>query len=248
MHMKSTIDIDHFAGGEGQQVLANGDDGFADVFGQAPAADGGKALIENQVVVFVFDHGGEVGGDDAGADFVDVDAIFGQSIRPQRCHHAHARLADAVFGAGGGAGISADRADVDDFGSNDHALFDQADHVVGDTLGEEKRPLQIDRHDFVITGNAGVEDVGADTRGDAGIVDQHVDAAEFRQRGIDQHVEAVEIAGVGLHDQGVATCFDYIGTGLLGGGAVAVVVDDDTPALLRPGPGQCPGQSPGCCR
>ena len=80
--MKSTIHVDHLARGKRQQVGGDGRDGLADVLGQAPAADRASALVEDQAVVFVLDHGGQVGGDDAGADFVDIDAELGQAVGP----------------------------------------------------------------------------------------------------------------------------------------------------------------------
>ena len=40
----SAVDVEYFAGGEGEVAAGDGGDGFADVVGLTPAFDGGKAI------------------------------------------------------------------------------------------------------------------------------------------------------------------------------------------------------------
>ena len=62
------------------------------------------------------DAAGHIGGDDAGAHLIDVDAIFGQPVGKKLRHHAHSGFGDAVFATIDAAGIGAERPDIDDSG------------------------------------------------------------------------------------------------------------------------------------
>ena len=63
--MESAIHVNHFARAEGEQVLGDGDDGFADVFGSAPTLNGSQAAVNQFVILFL--HGfGHVCGDESG--------------------------------------------------------------------------------------------------------------------------------------------------------------------------------------
>src|SRR3954462_4073383 len=71
-HVETAIDVDDFAGAEGEFVGGYRGDGGGDILGLAPAVQGREVLLENQLVVFGFDGAGHVGFDDAGADFKDI--------------------------------------------------------------------------------------------------------------------------------------------------------------------------------
>ena len=49
--MKAAVHVDDLAGAEGQEVLGNGGDGFADILGRAPALDRGQALVDQLVIL-----------------------------------------------------------------------------------------------------------------------------------------------------------------------------------------------------
>src|SRR5947208_3522765 len=60
-HVEAAVDVQDFAGGEGEEVFGEGDDGFGDVIGLAPAFEGGEVFVEDEVVVLGFDGAGHVG-------------------------------------------------------------------------------------------------------------------------------------------------------------------------------------------
>lgn len=96
--MESAVDVDDFAGAEGERARGDGDDGFGDVFGCAPACDGREAFGDERVVFF-FDAGGHIGGDDARADFENIDAVFSEARRKEFGHHGEAGFGNAVVAA-----------------------------------------------------------------------------------------------------------------------------------------------------
>ena len=74
---------------------------------------GGEAFGDEAAVAIQHD-GGHVGLDDAWAQLVDEDVVFGEAVGEDFGHHAHAGLGDAVFGAAGAGDDGAHGADVDD--------------------------------------------------------------------------------------------------------------------------------------
>lgn len=96
--------------------------------------------------------------------------------------------------------------------------------MVGDELGEEVGALEVDAEDFVEDVLGGFGDICADARGDAGVVDEGVDAAE----GGEGFLIELVAAGIGTDVSGdgdealVGGGCDLLaeGDGFLGGGAV----------------------------
>ncbi len=96
--------------------------------------------------------------------------------------------------------------------------------MFGDELGEEVGALEVDAEDFVEDVLGGFGDVCADARGDAGVVDEGVDAAE----GGEGFLIELVAAGIGSDVSGdgdealVRGGCDLLaeGDGFLGGGAV----------------------------
>ena len=169
--MLAAVYVDDFAGAEGEGAFGDGDAGEGHVLRQAEAADGGEAFGDEAAVAIQHD-GGHVGLDDAGAQLVDEDVVFGEAVGEDFGHHAHAGLGDAVFGAAGAGDDGAHGADVDD-----HAGAVAGEHVAREGLGEEEGAAQVDAHDLVVAGLGHFEDVDALARGHAGVVDEEVDAA-----------------------------------------------------------------------
>ena len=54
-----------------------------------------------------------------------------------------------------------------------------ANHPRGDALGQKIRPAKIGRDQLVEALFAGLEDIGANARRDAGVVDQNIQPAEL---------------------------------------------------------------------
>ncbi len=173
-------------------------DGAGDVAGLSPAAHRRDALGE-QCVVALLDPGGHVGGDHAGANLVDDDALGREPRGPQLGRHGHARLRQAVFATVQRHVCGRDRRHVDDrpagpFEGEGIGVAALGDHLPGHRLGEEVGAAQVDRHDPVVRLRAGVEDVVAHQWCDAGVVHEVVDASVGVQGRRD---EALVIAGVG---------------------------------------------------
>jgi hypothetical protein len=83
---KSPIHHDDLSGGVGEVAGGQGCDGFADIFGISPVRGDGES-VGDQFVVFFGDPRGHIGGSHAGADFVNRNAEFSQTCRPQAdCH------------------------------------------------------------------------------------------------------------------------------------------------------------------
>src|SRR4029078_4011099 len=161
------------------EELAAGEhgDGGCDVFGLAPAADGREAFGDELVVLFL-DGGGHVAGDDAGADFIDVDFVLGQAVGEEPGHHLHGGFGHAVVGAVGGDGVGGDGRDVDDRAARDFRGINEGDHLTGGGLGEEERAFEIGGANGVPALLGGFEQVFAADRGNAGVVDEAIEPAE----------------------------------------------------------------------
>ena len=62
----------------------------------------------DQRVVFVFHRARHVGGNDAGPDFIDIDAVLRQARGVKGGDHREGRFADAIIPAIGRGGVGAD--------------------------------------------------------------------------------------------------------------------------------------------
>lgn len=184
--MEAAVDVDHFASAEGKCACGNRNDGFADVFGLAPTRDGRKAFGDEGVVLFFYARG-HVGGDDAGANFENINAVFGEARGKEFGHHGKAGFGNAVVAAGNGRGVGADGGDGDDLGARVVWVgFGLVDHPAGSGLGEEVGTFRVDVDEAVEAFFFGFEDVGAFGGGDAGVVYQEVKAVEFFAHRLDE--------------------------------------------------------------
>jgi hypothetical protein len=96
--VETAVDVDDFAGAEGERVAGDGGHGASDILRSAPAADGGQA-VGDQGVVLGGDGLGHVRGDDPGPDFVDVDAMFRQAGGEERREHRERGFGEAIIAA-----------------------------------------------------------------------------------------------------------------------------------------------------
>lgn len=176
--MKAAIDVETFAGAEWEGAVGDREDGFRDVVRGAPAVDRGQAFGEHGVVFFLH-AAGHVGGDDARANFENVDAMFGQARGEELGHHGKAGFGNAIIAARNGSGIGADRGDRDDLAAGLVGIFGgEIDHPARHGLGEEVRPFDIDRNQTIEAFFLGLEQIDAFGGSHAGIVDEEVDATE----------------------------------------------------------------------
>jgi 1-hydroxy-2-methyl-2-(E)-butenyl 4-diphosphate synthase len=205
--MKPPVHIDHLARAERQRILRNGRHGPAHVLRRAPAGDGREA-VGDQLVVFLLHRPGHVRGDDAGADFIDVNAVLGQARGEQWREHGERGLRDAILPAVNRGGIGADGRDGDDLGFGEgsrdacSALFD---HPSRGELRQEVWALDIDIHEPVEAFLSGFENIGAFDGRHAGVVDEHVQPAKFLPREIDELLSIrarrdVRLANLGAED------------------------------------------------
>ncbi len=91
-----------------------------------------------------------------------------------------------------------------------------SDHGLGDLLGQEKRPAEVDIHDLVVGGLAHLQQVDALARGHARVVDQQIDPPKSGQRLIDHPLAVVVIAHIGLDDQPLAPRLSHQAQRLIG--------------------------------
>lgn len=222
--VEAAVDVDDVSGGEGEVAGEDGGDGAAEVVGGSPAALGDEA-VGDEVVVFFFDACGHVGGHDAGAEFDDGDSVRGEAVGPELGDHGESCFGDAVVAAVEGGDGGGEGGDEEEFVAVGEEGFSGVfEPVFGDELGEEVGALEVDAEDFVEDVLGGFGDVCADARGDAGVVDEGVDAAEGGEGFLIELVAAgigADISGYGDEALVRGGC-DLLaeGYGFLGGGAV----------------------------
>src|SRR4051794_16895249 len=96
--MKTAIDVNNLAGAKRQEVLDDSGNGLADIPRRAPTFDRSQPF-GNQAIVFFFHGGSHIGGDDSGANLINIDAIFGQTSGEERREHGKGGLGDAIIAA-----------------------------------------------------------------------------------------------------------------------------------------------------
>jgi len=177
--VKAAININHFAGAEGKEVLRDGSDCFGDVVRFAPTGNRCETVCD-EGIVFLFYASGHICGDDAGTNFVDVDAIGGEARGEEGGDHGKSGFGDAIIAAIDRSGVGADGADRNDFGAITWAmLFAGIQHVIGGGLREEERASEINGEQFIEAVRSGLKNIEPVTRGDARVIHEKVDPAEF---------------------------------------------------------------------
>src|SRR5688500_15638662 len=137
--VKAAININHFAGAERKEVLRDGGHCFGDVVRFAPTGNRCETVCD-EGIVFLFYASGHICGDDAGTNFVDVDAIGGEAGGEQGGDHGKTSFGDAIIAAIDRSGVGADGADRNDFGPISLAeLVARIEHVIRGGLREKKR-------------------------------------------------------------------------------------------------------------
>src|SRR5581483_5353240 len=143
-----------------------------------------------------------------GADRVDVDVVAPQLLRRHLGQRDDGALAGGVGGVGGARiAAAADRGHVDDAPAA-AVLFVLLDHFAGGALQAEEHALGVDPVDAVPIRLGQIHDVGI--AGDAGVVDEDVEAAEFGDGAGDHRVDRGDVAAIGGDRQG-AVAADRLG-------------------------------------
>ena len=158
--MHASVQNEGLTCGVAEGAVAECDYSLSNIVGLSPTAKGNKPPGDEIIILFL--HGsGHTRGDDAGADLIDGDALRGQAVGKELGDHGDPRLGDAVFPAGGGAGVGRAGGDVDN-----GAALSLPDHTVGHQLGQKQRTLGIDAHNVVVAFLGHLQNVAADLGGD----------------------------------------------------------------------------------
>src|SRR5215510_15850653 len=96
--METAVYVDHLASRVGEIAARDGRHRATYILRLSPSPDGPCALIDHPVVFFLHAFG-HVGGDYAGAQLVNVDAVFGQPRGVESRHHRQPRLRHAIVAA-----------------------------------------------------------------------------------------------------------------------------------------------------
>ena len=132
--------------------------------------------------------------------------------------------------------MRADRRDIHDFASPRVVRLPLFQHPAAGLLAEEKRPLEIDRHECIPVLLRGLKNICAPDGGDAGIVDQEVKAAKLHASKLDQPIAILRLANVrltNLSPNRVPCLPGQLDTALgraLGSRPVSGVIDHQVPA------------------
>ena len=217
--------------------------GSAQVLGLAPALGrglGNDELVERMTAAIGLDLAqgrGLRGGDVAGSDAVALDvvlAILGGDVLGQ---HLQTALGSGVGGDSLTAQLAHHGADVDDLAA---ALLD---HIGNDRLGNDEGGVQVNVDDLTELGSGHLDH--RDALDDAGVVDQHVDVADFLGDLLDHLIDGVLVGDIADIAVGVDAGF------LVGGQALVHqllldVVENDGGAAVRHGGGNGKADAIGC--
>src|SRR4051812_39692356 len=167
LHVLAAVDGVDLAGDEGRFRVGEELHDAGDLVGFAEAPDGdlGDDLVEG----FLGDGLDHLGGDVAGCDGVDGDALAGGLLGEAHGQAEQAGFGGGVVGLADVAGLADDRADVDD------AARSAVEHVLQDRPRQVERARQVDLDDPVPVFDGHLAD--GLVQGDAGVVDQDVEAA-----------------------------------------------------------------------
>src|SRR5262245_13605019 len=105
--METAVYVDHLARRIREIAARDGRHRATYILRLSPSPDGPGALLDHSVV-FLLHAFGHVGGDDAGAHLVNVDAVFGQPRSVESRHHRQPRLRNAVVAAIDRCGVRRD--------------------------------------------------------------------------------------------------------------------------------------------
>ena len=134
--------------------------------------------------------------DHAGRDRVDADLVLGQLEREPSGEHAERGLGGGVDGEVGARNVLVHGGDVDDRAAVAHSSRG--------SLCEQEARADVDREGEVEVGGGEVEER---FRGhDAGVLDEHVDAAELRDGLGDEALRPVGVGQVAVDPQAISPC------------------------------------------
>src|ERR1041385_961479 len=94
--MEAAVNVDHFASAEWEEALSDCRNSFADIFGRSPAFDGGEAPCDERII-FLLHAAGHICSDNAGANFVNINAMFSEAGGEQRRNHRESRFGHTII-------------------------------------------------------------------------------------------------------------------------------------------------------
>jgi hypothetical protein len=189
LDVHSAIDGDDLTGGVTDVSAEHHCHGLGDVFRISPARLKGETLGD-EFVVFILDHTGHLGHNDARTDLVDVDTEFSHTGREKTGEHCNAGFGNTIFAAVGADHSRRAASDVDD-----GSAFAFREVAAGE-LGEEEGSFEVDSGDEIKALFAHFQQVGAHFGGDAGVVDKGFKAAESCNDVIDQFLTVISFGDV----------------------------------------------------
>ena len=167
-HVHAAVDVEGVAGDVAGVFGGEEGDGVGDVEVGSGAAE--RDVLGHGGLLVVGEDGGHGRLDVSGGDCIDRDGAAGELPREGFGEADEAGFGGGVVGLAGLTGFADDRGDVDDAAP---AVFDHLGH---DGLGKEKGPGEVGGEDVVPVLALHAE--GEDVAGDAGVVDEDVNAAE----------------------------------------------------------------------
>ncbi len=118
--------------------------------------------------------GGHVGADDPRPDLEDGKIVRREPHGEELGGHGEASLAHAVLASVGRGHFGRDRCDEDDRGAERRVALAPGNHVARHRLGQEVRALQVRAYQLLEALFGRFEQIGADSRRAAGVVDEGV--------------------------------------------------------------------------
>lgn len=235
--VEAAVEVNDIARAERKVASADGSGSEADIFRLAPAVLRDETF-RNKFIIFFFDPSGHIGGHDSGAQFDDLDAMGGKAGGPELGGHGEAGFGDAVFATVDGSGVGGEGGDEEKFiATGKKGLTGVGEPVAGGELGEEVGAFEVHGQDLVKDFFFGFGDVGAFAGGDAGVVDEAVEASAAFEDALEE-VGAV-LGGGELGGNGEKLLVFGFGDGLasgdgcLRGWAVGGVVNGEIVAFRR---------------
>src|SRR5262249_16206847 len=152
------------------------------------------------------------------------DLVLGQAVGEEPRHHLHGGFGHAVVGSVGGDSVGGDGRDVDDRAARDFGGIDEGGHLAGGKLSEEAGAFQVCGENGVPAFFGCFEQIYPADGGDAGVVDEAIEAAKAVQRLVHEAQAVGGCGDVGLNgDCGTAGLFDFADH-LVGSLAIGMIV------------------------
>src|ERR1039457_677785 len=177
VYRQTAVNQQHCAGGIGQLATGQQGNSAPHILRRSPTLFKQESCLDQSIVLAA--HACcHVRVDNAGAYLIHTNAVRSKAHRPQPRSHRDARLRDAIVAAVHACDGGRDGTDVDDGAMKRGVARLLSDHPSCNRLGEEVGSFEIRRDQLVEALFMRVKNVGAHTRSNACVVDQHVQPAE----------------------------------------------------------------------